>query len=82
MRPTTSVRTACRALDAHLLPPRSLAEGASQDIESPAGCFFDPILSRQIDMATVLSEDGRRSPGERAMAHAWLQALTRLVPDA
>jgi hypothetical protein len=79
---TASVRSHRRALDAHLVRPHSPPKDASQDVESPAVVLFDPVLSLQIDMATVLSEDGRRTPGEQAMARAWLEALSKLVPNA
>jgi len=43
---------------------------------------FDPELSREIDLATVLAEDADRPAGERATARAWLAALEALIPDA
>jgi hypothetical protein len=42
---------------------------------------FDPDLSRQIDLATVLAEDTDRPAGKQAMALAWLAALEALIPD-
>jgi hypothetical protein len=42
---------------------------------------FDRDLSHQIDLATVLAEDDRRTPGERATARAWLSALETLIPE-
>ena len=46
------------------------------------GLSFCPELSHHIDLATVLAEDHRRTPGERATARAWLSALEALIPEA